>query len=117
MPTRLHGFALGRDACLLRFFGREEQTRLLVVNFGGELCLPSISQPLVGAAGRGCEWQILVVERRSELWRQRHARSSITGQGWRIPGEAAVALHPSLMDGTVMTSIVYRMPWSPHRRA
>ncbi len=56
--ARLHGAHLASDALALRFFRRDEQTRLLVVNFGCELCLPSISQPLV-APPAGMRWKTL----------------------------------------------------------
>jgi maltooligosyltrehalose trehalohydrolase len=94
--ARLHGASLGSAAFLLRFFGQESRTRLLVINFGGELYLESIAQPLV-APPEGMRWGI--------LWSSEDPRYGGSGtpeldtcQGWHIPGEAAVALHPVPLD-------------------
>jgi maltooligosyltrehalose trehalohydrolase len=94
--ARLHGASLGSDAFLLRFLGREDQTRLLMINFGGQLFLESISQPLV-APPLGMRWGI--------LWSSEDPSYGGSGtpqldtcQGWHIPGEAAVALQPVPVD-------------------
>jgi maltooligosyltrehalose trehalohydrolase len=94
--NRLHGASLGSDALLLRFLGPAAQSRLLLVNFGGELCLESISQPLV-APPEGKRWAI--------LWSSEDPRYGGSGtppldtsQGWHVPAEAAVALHPITPD-------------------
>jgi maltooligosyltrehalose trehalohydrolase len=90
--TRLHGASLGSEALVLRFLGQGNQTRLLVINFGSELHLESISQPLV-APPRAMRWGI--------LWSSDDPSYGGSGtpeldtcQGWYIPGEAAVALQP-----------------------
>jgi maltooligosyltrehalose trehalohydrolase len=90
--VRVHGATLGPDAFLLRFLAASGQTRLLLVNFGCDLRLASVSQPLI-APPEVAHW--------ATLWSSEDPRYGGSGtpdldtsQGWRIPGEAAVLLHP-----------------------
>ena len=91
-PTRLATATLGPDALLLRYFPFDMQTRLLLVNFGGDLRLPSIPQPLV-APPAGARWAV--------IWSSEDPRYGGDGapepdtpDGWQILGEAAVLLAP-----------------------
>jgi maltooligosyltrehalose trehalohydrolase len=93
---RLHGFALNRDALVLRYLGRDDDTRLLVVNFGGELALPSISHPL-SAPPAGKRWQILWSSE-DPAYRGSGVPQLDTDEGWRVPAEAAVVLQPTVKE-------------------
>ena len=93
---QIHGSVLTADAFLLRFLSTGGATRLLIVNFGVDLCRASISQPLL-APPRHARW--------SSLWSSDDPRYGGTGlppidtpQGWRIPGEAAIVLAPELSE-------------------
>jgi maltooligosyltrehalose trehalohydrolase len=99
------GAVLGDNAFVLRFFddhdhltamGGQVQNdhvqndRLLIVNLGHELILPSTPEPLL-APPDGGSWRV--------LWSSEDARYGGSGiapvetdHGWRLPGEAAVAL-------------------------
>jgi maltooligosyltrehalose trehalohydrolase len=90
---RLHGVALSSDTLALRFLGSQGQTRLLLVNFGGDLCLNSISHPLL-APPEGMHWETLWSSD-DPAYDGRGTPDVDTAEGWRIPGEAAVALEPA----------------------
>jgi maltooligosyltrehalose trehalohydrolase len=94
--ARIHGTALSPDAFLLRYLSEDGATRLLIVNFGCDLCRGSISQPLI-APPTNTRW--------SQLWSSEDPRYGGTGsppldtpQGWRIPGETAVVLCPVFLE-------------------
>jgi maltooligosyltrehalose trehalohydrolase len=91
-PRGLDGAVLSPEAFVLRFFGRDADERLLVVNFGGDLGLNPAPEPLL-APPPGRVWRT--------LWSSEDYRYGGTGtppletkNGWCIPGEAAVALAP-----------------------
>lgn len=84
------GAVLGTEAFVLRFFGRDDAHRLLVVNLGRDLRLNPAPEPLL-APPEGQFWET--------LWSSEHPRYGGTGtppletdEGWEIPGHAAVAL-------------------------
>ena len=88
----LDGAVLTHTCLLLRFFGAGGDDRLLLLNLGRDLHLSSVPEPLL-APPVGHTWQI--------LWSSEHPRYGGTGtpalevkDGWRIPGQAAVALGP-----------------------
>jgi maltooligosyltrehalose trehalohydrolase len=90
---RVETGTISPDAFILRYALHSPATRLLVVNFGPDLLLPSVSHPLA-APPRGLRWKI--------LWSSDDPRYGGSGSyeldtvdGWRIPGEAAVLLHPA----------------------
>jgi maltooligosyltrehalose trehalohydrolase len=93
----LEGAVLGSHAFAVRFFGADGDDRLLVVNLGVDLHLTPAPEPLLAPpAGR--------------LWTVRWSSESPayggggtfppdSADGWRLPGEAAVLLSPT-MGGT-----------------
>ncbi len=90
--THIHGTTLGCDAFLLRYLPPDSGTRLIVVNFGAELRRESIANPLV-APPSSSRWDI--------LWSSEDSRYGGSGtapldtpEGWCIPGETTVVLHP-----------------------
>ncbi len=90
---QIRGGTLGKDAFFLRFFAGADLTgpsRILLVNFGVELHLPSIANPLI-APPRGQQWQTLWASE-SPQYGGRGVADPETEEGWRISGESAVLL-------------------------
>ena len=90
--SRVDGARLSSDSFFLRFSASSGEVRLLVVNFGRELRLESVAHPLI-APPDASRWVT--------LWSSADPRYGGAGtadvdtpQGWRIPGEAAILLHP-----------------------
>jgi maltooligosyltrehalose trehalohydrolase len=94
IPLRgqLDGAVFTSDAFVLRYFGPENQHRLLFVNLGSDLELNPSPEPLLAPlAGHG--WQT--------LWSSEDPRYGGAGtppletdDNWRLPGHAAVVLIP-----------------------
>jgi maltooligosyltrehalose trehalohydrolase len=87
------GAVLADECLLLRFFGEMDDDRLLLVNFGADLHLDPAPEPLL-APPDGMKWQT--------LWSSEDPRYGGGGtprldskDNWRIPGHAAVAMHPT----------------------
>jgi maltooligosyltrehalose trehalohydrolase len=55
---KVDGAVIGPEAFLLRYFGPDQNDRLLLVNFGLDLCLNSIPEPLIAPPNR-CGWEML----------------------------------------------------------
>jgi maltooligosyltrehalose trehalohydrolase len=92
-PGTFDGAVLGPDAFALRFLTGGADDRLLLVNFGRDLRLPSAPEPLL-APPEGLAWEI--------LWSSEDPHYGGYGtvhpddeQGWRITGQAAVLLRPA----------------------
>jgi maltooligosyltrehalose trehalohydrolase len=90
-PARsVDGAVLGPEAFVLRFFGDDGNDRLLLVNLGCDLLLREAPEPLLAPPhGRG--WRV--------RWSSEDVRYGGSGigpvegdHGWRLPGEAAVAM-------------------------
>jgi maltooligosyltrehalose trehalohydrolase len=91
-PQAVDGAVLGHDSFVLRFFGEENDDRLIVVNLGPRCVLAPTPEPLL-APPLGFEWET--------LWTSEAARYGgpgacevATDQSWTIPAEATVALRP-----------------------
>ena len=89
-PRSVDGAVLGPEAFVLRFFGKDGDDRLLLVNLGRDLLLTEAPEPLL-APPEGRAWRV--------LWSSEAARYGGCGigpvegdHGWRLPGEAAVAM-------------------------
>ncbi len=87
---RLEGAIIGHDCCLLRYFADDGADALLVVNFGSDLALSPVPEPLLAPPVDHC-WRV--------LWHSNDRKYGGTGLppltteiGWRIPGEVAVVL-------------------------
>jgi maltooligosyltrehalose trehalohydrolase len=89
-PRGMDGAVLGSDAFVLRFFGQDDEDRLVLVNLGRDLELAIAPEPLLAPPAVG-RWSL--------LW-----SSEDPGYGggggpslevpWVLPGEAAFVLHP-----------------------
>jgi maltooligosyltrehalose trehalohydrolase len=88
-PGGLDGAVLGAEAFLLRFFGDDDDDRLLLVNLGADLQLAHQPEPLI-APVENRTWEL--------LWSSEDPRyggfgTPPLGDGsWRIPGHAALVL-------------------------
>ncbi len=93
----IDGAVLSESAFVMRYFSPGfRNDRLLVVNLGTEIELNPSPEPLL-APPRSARW--------SELWSSDDAKYGgcgtaplDTNENWRIPGQAAVALHPVHRD-------------------
>jgi maltooligosyltrehalose trehalohydrolase len=90
IPGGIDGAVLGPQAFVMRYFGRENQDRLLVINFGRQRCLVS-AEPLL-APPLGFEWETLWTSE-SPKYGGPGATPIVTPEQWLLPAEAAVALH------------------------
>ncbi len=96
LPRSVDGAVLGPDAFLLRWFGGEHGDRLLLVNLGTDLHLDPAPEPLL-APPEERRWKV--------LWSSEHPSYGGCGtapldteENWRIPGHAAVAMAPGLLE-------------------
>lgn len=95
-PRGVEGAVLGSQAFVLRFFSNHGEDRLLIVNLGRDLRLDPAPEPLL-APPADRRWDL--------LWSSEDVRYGGGGtppveisDGWRIPGEAAVALFPTTLE-------------------
>lgn len=86
--SRIDGAVLGREAFVLRFFGDDQDDRLLVVNLGADLEDMPVPEPLL-APLKGAAWRL--------VWSSDDPRYDGPGvinpyseMGWRFPGGCAV---------------------------
>lgn len=85
----LDGAVIGREAFALRFFGDEGNDRLLLINFGTDLSLSEMPEPLL-APPEGCAWKF--------LWSSEDPQYGGSGTpqlgeaGWRLFGHTALVL-------------------------
>ena len=96
-PGGLDGAVLSGDAFVLRYFGGPHGDRLLLVNLGRDLRLIPAPEPLL-APPEGRLWEV--------LWSSEDPRYGGTGtpppdagNGWRIPGHAALVMRPDGREG------------------
>jgi len=94
IPGGIDGAVLGSASFVLRYFSRERDDRLLLVNFGESQVLHPASEPLL-APPSGCTWETLWT---SESCRYDGADAAITvtKEQWFLPAEATVALRAKL---------------------
>ncbi|OYW30168.1 MAG: hypothetical protein B7Z47_03905 [Chthoniobacter sp. 12-60-6] len=86
------GAVLGASAFVLRFFGRDQNDRLLLVNLGAHLHLDPAPEPLL-APPLGCVWEV--------AWTSEDPRYGGGGtpaidsdDNWNLPAEFAALLTP-----------------------
>jgi maltooligosyltrehalose trehalohydrolase len=92
---RLHGAVLGTESFVLRYFGQQQNDRLLIVNLGRDVTLTPAAEPLL-ATPPGAHWRM--------LWSSEEVKYGGSGSGmftmrqWRLPGHAALVLAPQAGD-------------------
>ncbi|MGH7477013.1 MAG: malto-oligosyltrehalose trehalohydrolase [Longimicrobiales bacterium] len=92
------GAVLSPEAFVLRYFGEGGDDRLLVINLGRDMRLLPAPEPLLAPPAER-RWRT--------LWSSEDARYGGRGtapleaeDGWRLPGQCAVALEPVPLDPT-----------------
>ncbi|MGE5399524.1 MAG: malto-oligosyltrehalose trehalohydrolase [Ignavibacteriales bacterium] len=91
-PGGIDGAVLGEEAFLLRFFTQDGQDRLLLVNFGRDLLLDIMPEPLL-APPLGKQWKIAWASEDPD-YGGCGSPAIDTGASWRIQGQAAALLIP-----------------------
>jgi maltooligosyltrehalose trehalohydrolase len=90
----IDGAVLGTASFLLRYFSKEDDDRLLLVNFGERQVLHPASEPLL-APPLGCTWKTLWTSESSRYGGE-DAFVIASQKQWCLPAESAVALQPVL---------------------
>jgi maltooligosyltrehalose trehalohydrolase len=88
----IDGAVLRSQSFVLRYFGKERDDRLLVVNLGSREDLKSIAEPLL-APPSGCEWEILWTSE-SQRYGGPGAVDIETEENWVLPAESAFVFRP-----------------------
>jgi maltooligosyltrehalose trehalohydrolase len=94
---RVDGAVLGAEAMLLRYFLPNGDDRLLLVNWGRDLNLRSLPEPLLAPPG-GRVWRLALSSNAPEYEGPGVADLESEEGGWRIPGEAALWLTPAFTE-------------------
>jgi maltooligosyltrehalose trehalohydrolase len=89
----LDGAVLGSSAFLLRYFGPEEDDRMLIVNFGADLDYNPAPEPLI-APPEGMAWRPLLCTESPQYGGSGAAEYEAEGLNWQIPGHAAALFAP-----------------------
>ena len=90
VPGQVDGAVLGPASFVLRFFGGENDERLLIVNFGKRQVLAPAPEPLL-APPLDFEWETMWTSE-SPRYGGPGAVPLVTQEQWLLPAEAAVAL-------------------------
>ncbi len=92
-PRGLDGAVLSGSAFILRYFGSDNDDRLLIVNLAADINLDPAPEPLL-APPRHCRWNL--------LWSSEDPKYGGTGtfppdsdDNWRIAGHSAIVLAPA----------------------
>ena len=89
----IDGAVIGSASFVLRYFSKNNDDRLLLVNFGERHVLRPASEPLL-APPEGCRWQTLWTSD-SPRYGGGGAIATATPEQWILPAETAVALRPA----------------------
>jgi len=91
-PRGVDGAVLAGETFLLRFFGENCDDRLVLVNLGSDLHLASAPEPLL-APPPGKVWET-VLSTENPCYGGAGTAPLDSEDNWRIPGHAAVVMHP-----------------------
>jgi maltooligosyltrehalose trehalohydrolase len=94
----LDGAVLGQSAFVLRFFGPEDDDRLLLINLGHDLHLVPAPEPLL-APPEERRWEVLWSSESPRYGGVGSPPPEDEGGGWSLPGHAATVLQPALREG------------------
>jgi maltooligosyltrehalose trehalohydrolase len=86
----IQGAVLGPEAFVLRFFGEKEGDRLLLLNFGKDLKLPEIPEPLMAPPEKS-KWELLWSSE-SPQYGGNGTPTIETDEYWILPGHSAIVL-------------------------
>src|SRR3989475_2073477 len=92
IPGGVDGAVLGPASFVLRYFSKEKEDRLLVVNFGERQVLKPAAEPLL-APPSGYRWETLWTTE-SPRYAGASAALIATAEQWVLPAESAVAVRP-----------------------
>jgi len=95
----IDGAVLGPASFVLRYFSKENDDRLLLVNFGESQVLHPASEPLL-APPTGWKWETLWTSD-SPLYGGAGSIALATQEQWILPAESAVALRLELKEVVV----------------
>jgi maltooligosyltrehalose trehalohydrolase len=90
IPGGVDGAVLGEKSFVLRYFGQNDDDRLLVVNLGEAQPFIPGPEPLL-APPLGFEWAMLWSSD-DERYGGPGVTMPVSDEGWNLPGEAAIAL-------------------------
>jgi maltooligosyltrehalose trehalohydrolase len=93
----IDGAAVGPASFVLRYFSKENDDRLLLVNLGERQVVRPASEPLL-APPSGCRWDTFWTSD-SQRYGGAGAVATTTPEHWILPAESAVALRPVLRKG------------------
>jgi maltooligosyltrehalose trehalohydrolase len=86
----IQGAVLGPEAFVLRFFGEKEGDRLLLLNFGKDLKLHEIPEPLMAPPEKS-KWELLWSSE-SPQYGGNGTPTIETDEYWILPGHSAIVL-------------------------
>jgi maltooligosyltrehalose trehalohydrolase len=86
------GAVLGPDAFVLRYFGHDGDDRLMLINFGVDLRLDPVPEPLL-APPADCYWDVLWSSE-DPAYGGSGTPPPETDEGWTVLGQAAVVMGP-----------------------
>lgn len=92
IPGSIDGAALGTASFVLRYFSKEDDDRLLLVNFGEHQVLHPASEPLL-APPPGYRWETLWTSE-SPRYGGTESPPMATQERWVLPGESTAVMRP-----------------------
>jgi maltooligosyltrehalose trehalohydrolase len=95
IPDGVDGAVLGMTSFVLRYFSKEADDRLLLVNLGQSLEMHPVSEPLL-APPSGYTWEMLWTSE-SPHYGGSGDPITATKEQWVLPAEATVALRPATL--------------------
>jgi maltooligosyltrehalose trehalohydrolase len=95
LPGSIDGAVLGTASFLLRYFSKEADDRLLLVNFGKRQVLHPVSEPLI-APPSSYRWEVVWTSE-SPRYGGSGAPITATKEQWVLPAEATVTLRPTML--------------------
>ncbi|MEY2498855.1 MAG: maltooligosyltrehalose trehalohydrolase, partial [Verrucomicrobiota bacterium] len=90
IPNGVDGAVLGDQSFLLRYFGEQNDERLLVINLGPPESLIPSPEPLL-AARFGFEWEV-IWSSDDERYGGPGIAKPFSDAGWALPAESAIAM-------------------------
>lgn len=101
-PLPMDGAVLGENCWLLRYFAKDGEDLLLIVNLGRDQRLASIPEPLT-APIEGRTWRLIWSSENPDYGGGGVSELFTDGM-WRLPGQAAIVLAPGEAAKPVITS-------------